>query len=117
VTEGEEGLFRDTKVRWWLTLQVASFVGWFSLASAMTVAGVDFLLIILAMVVVALGVTVLIDPRRAWWGDGPIRVMTDPGSRRRYRRMMMSWLLIALITSFLVLTLSVATGFIQPAGE
>jgi len=109
-------LFRDSKVRWWLTVQVTSFVGWFSLAALMTVAGIEFLFILFAMVVVALGVTFLIDPRRPWWGDGPTRVMTDVSARRRYRRLMTAWLLVALVTGFVVLTVIIATGVIQPPG-
>jgi hypothetical protein len=42
--------------------------------------------------------------------------MTDPGARRRYRRLMTAWLLAPLVISFVVLTLIIATGIIQPAG-
>ena len=111
-----EVLFRESRVRWWLASQVAAFVGWLGGAAVMAVIGVPFLFQVLVLVVAAFGVSLLIDPRRSWWGPGPTQVMNEPTAVRRYRRSMILWLLVALVVAFAVVTLIVATGIVRPAG-
>jgi hypothetical protein len=111
-----DGLFRESKVKWWLVAQIAAFVGWFSFAGVMAVLGVSALIQVVVMVLAALGFSFLIDPRRSWWGTGPTQVMTDPAARRRYRRSMIAALLIALVIGLVVVTALVATGIVEPSG-
>jgi len=111
-----DGLFRDSKVRWWLGSQVAAFVGWLGIAVVMAVGGVPFLFRVLLLVVAAFGVSFLVDPRRSWWGSGPTQVMNEPTALRRYRRSMILWLLVFLVIAIADVTLIVATGIVRPAG-
>lgn len=107
-------MFQETKVRWWLATQVAGFVAWLSFATVMAVLGVGAPVQVAVLVVAALGFSVLIDPRRSWWGDGPSRVMNDPAARRRYRRLMIASLFAVLVIAFVAVTFIVAAGIATP---
>lgn len=111
-----DGLFRESKVRWWLAAQVAAFVVWLAVGTVMAVGGVPFPLQVFVLVLAAFGFSFLIDPRRSWWGAGPTQVLNDPPALRRYRRSMILWLLAVLVIGFVVVTLMVATGIVRPAG-
>ena len=109
-------LFRDPSVRSWVAVQVVAILVWLGAIALLTVVGVDFLIVLVAMVLVVFGIGFLVDPRRSWWGAGPMAVMADPAARGRYRRLMTLWLVAGLGLMFVLVTVFVASGIVAPAG-
>jgi hypothetical protein len=48
--------------------------------------GVALWIILLVLVPLATLGSWLLDPAKSWWGPGPVAVMTDPETKRRWRR-------------------------------
>ena len=108
-------VFSRPAVRVWMAVQVVGLLAWIGVAFVLSLLGLDFVPLLVLLVLVALGISFLIDPRRTWWGPGPAEVMTDRLLVRRYRVVMTVWLVAALIVGFVLITGIVATGASAPA--
>jgi hypothetical protein len=58
--------------------------------------------VLFIVVVLAMAAGYLIDPRRSWWGSGPMNLWADPEARRRYRRTEIRFFILAFIGMLVV---------------
>ncbi len=107
-------LFRDRTVRSWIAVQVMAVLAWLATIGVLSLNGFSPWVFVPVMVLVAFGVAYLLDPRRSWWGTGPMAVMSDPAALRRYRRTMILSVVGGVGVLFVVVTLVVATGMVVP---
>ena len=108
-------LFRDRAVRSWVVVQVVAVLVWLAAIGVLSLNGLSPWVFVPVMVLVAFGVAYLLDPRRSWWGTGPMAVMSDPAALRRYRRTMLLSVVGGLGVLFVVVALVVAWGIVTPS--
>ena len=108
-------LFRDRTVRSWVALQVVAVLVWLATIGVLSLNGLSPWVFVPVMVLVAFGCAYLLDPRRSWWGTGPMAVMSDRAALRRYRRTMLLAVVGGLGVLFVVVALVVAWGIVVPA--
>ena len=108
-------LFRDRTVRSWVVVQVIAVLVWLAAIGVLSLNGLSPWVFVPVMVLIAFGVASLLDPRRSWWGTGPMAVMSDPAALRRYRRTMLLSVVGGLGVLFVVVALVVAWGIVTPS--
>lgn len=99
-----------------MALQLLVMLAWFAVITVLVLAGVDFLVVLVVVVAVALAMSWIVDPRRTWWGPGPTLVMTDAAARRRYRIVMTIALIVGLVLLWACVTVVTGAGLV-PAGQ
>jgi hypothetical protein len=80
-----DDLFQDPRARRWIASHYVAFVAWSTIISLMALLGMDIVFVFALGLVIAVVVSWLPSPSRAWWGPGPSQVMADPRALRRYR--------------------------------
>jgi hypothetical protein len=76
----------DDRTRQWVLAQRALFVGFLLGVITLALIGVEWWLVLLVLVPLAMAGSWMIDPRRPWWGTEPMATMTDPDRRKAWRR-------------------------------
>jgi hypothetical protein len=99
------------RLRAWRSAGRLLLVTFFSVVAALTLSGVHLVLVLVAGVAVAMAGSVLLDPRRSWWGPEPANTLSDPVRMSAYRKSEIRFLVATFVV--LAIALPLVLGFLN----